>query len=283
MTSTKRRTLRFAIVSGLAVLVLACVAVNAFRSSQRNLHLMDAVDRDNEAQVYALLAQGANPNSYNAPVHLDWSDVDRLIRYGRGPDRHETTVLMQAAYSSNDRMLQALLKAGGDVHDETSYGRTPLICALGAHQHRNIEILIQYGADVNCSGEITTPLLEVSSRAPDPEGFRILLAHGADPNGHNRNRETPLMYAAGSGGLAILQALLRAGANLNLRNAHGETALRYAVDESNEAAVAILLRAGADITVRDEDGKTAEHIAAERGWKQGAQLIRKYRLQHPKR
>ncbi len=130
MTSTKRRTLRFAIVSGLAVLVLACVAVNAFRSSQRNLHLMDAVDRGDKAQVRALLAQGANPNSHNSPVHLNWRDVDRLICCGRRPGRQEATVLMQAAYNGNDQMLQALLKAGGDVHDETSYGRTPLIFAV---------------------------------------------------------------------------------------------------------------------------------------------------------
>ena len=314
MNRTKRRVLRFAMVLGLIVLVPACLVFTAIRRQQQNVRLAEAVYLENEARVQALLAAHADPNALMQPPRLTLGDLLERAFQPESHRGHRSTILMYAANHCNERILRSLLDAGGDVHDETSYGFTALDIAVDSFHHRNVALLVQYGSNVNGSGPPITPLQQAISHSPNLEDVSCLLAHGADPNRHAEMENSPLNYAVDQGDPATVSApvragatvnvrklnvgefgytalmsagrngntktvevLLRAGANIDATVATGETALIYAAESGQREAVVTLLKAGADRTLRCKDGETAEDQAVTHGFKEVARLLYIYR------
>ena len=64
---------------GLVLVVFTCLIFTVFRQSQRNLRLGEAVNKGDEAQVKALLANGADPNARNQRFYLTLNDMVRLV------------------------------------------------------------------------------------------------------------------------------------------------------------------------------------------------------------
>ncbi len=102
--------------------------------------------------------------------------------------------------------IEALLKAGADIHQTDKNGVTPLHHAVRFRSPAAVETLLQHGAVVNqqCKRSGSTPLHRAvtSTGAPGTAGkdkearqiVEILLRYGADPSIKNKNGKTPADY-----------------------------------------------------------------------------------------
>jgi ankyrin repeat protein len=258
----RRRSLWISTILGLILLVFACLFYRTFQRKQQTVHLSEAVRKNDKVQVRALLAQGADPNAAMDLPSLGLAEMLRIAFHLSKPRTHGTTIFMYAAGHCNSAIVQSLLDAGGDVHDQTSSGTTALNIAAGTNLcwypnlNQNVVLLVEHGADVNHSDKYgVTPL---SHAADDPENLTYLLAHGADPNRADLYGITPLIVASALDNSASTRALLQAGANINALTSDGTTALMGAAGARHFKIVLLLLQSGADATIRDQKGRTAE-------------------------
>jgi ankyrin repeat protein len=153
-----------------------------------------------------LLSKGASPN---APL-------------GTGE-----TPLMTAAETGNVELVEAMLEAGGHPNvKERTQDQTALMWATAEKHPRVVEALIKAGADVHARSKGgSTPLL-FAARSGDLESARHLIAAGADTNAAMQDGHTVLIVAAGSGHGELGILLLNHGADPDAATAeHGITPL----------------------------------------------------------
>jgi ankyrin repeat protein len=283
MGKTKQRVVGSMTVLILVAIVVACFAFSAFQRQQNTLRLGDAVRRrrGSEAEVRSLLASGADPNAPASPPLLTLAEMLRSMFRRRQPQGQQETIFIYASGHQNERILRILLESGGDMRQQTYYGATALLMALGAQSHPNVELLVQHGADVNCYGARMIPLAAALHRTPGTEDLVFLLAHGADPNGYDQYGISPLMWAAFYGDPTCIRVLLQAGADINRRDTVGATALMHAVLNGKKQPIEVLLEAGADPTLRDQRGRTAEDLAIAMRNKPLEQFLHNYHSHGP--
>jgi tankyrase len=102
--------------------------------------------------------------------------------------------------------IEALLKAGADIHETDKNGVTPLHHAVRFRNPAAVETLLAHGAAVNqvCkrSGSTALHRAVTSTGAPSTAGktdqarqiIEILLHYGADPSIKNKNGKTAADY-----------------------------------------------------------------------------------------
>jgi tankyrase len=102
--------------------------------------------------------------------------------------------------------IEALLKAGADIHETDKNGVTPLHHAVRFRSPAAVAVLLRHGARVNqaCKRSGSTPLHRAvtSTGAPATAGkqhaaieiIQTLLKHGADPSLKNKIGKTPADY-----------------------------------------------------------------------------------------
>jgi tankyrase len=105
------------------------------------------------------------------------------------------------------KAIEALLKAGADIHETDKNGVTPLHFAVRFRSPAAVETLLRHGANTNqtCKRSGSTPLHRAvtSTGAPSTAGKRteakqiieLLLCYGADPSLKNKLGKTPADYA----------------------------------------------------------------------------------------
>ena len=220
-----------------------------------NLELVKAVQRDDINAVSALLAKGADPNSYEndgymipclgyAMAKKDAVPLVRLLlRYGADVNREEPdhNKLLNYSGDASDEVVQMLIDAGADVRNKNDNRRTPLHEAAARATPTIARVLLEKGADADVNAQDyteSTPLMyAVMSRRVDT--VRLLLEHGADPDAQTRGTgETPLIVAVsrcGTGNVAeqvngclTVKELVGKGAKQYLKDLKGRTALDYA-------------------------------------------------------
>ncbi len=169
------------------------------------------------------------------------------------------TALIFAAREGDLESARALLEAGANVNQQTTYGWTPLLTAVNNRNYRLAALLIEHGADVNLpnAGGWTPLYLATDNRnieggdypVPNPDMdhlafIRLLLAKGADPNARAKDNTltrtiftmqwfyedgaTPFIRAAQSSDTELLSLLLEYGADPMAVTTHGDTALTAA-------------------------------------------------------
>ncbi|MCW3051742.1 MAG: Ankyrin [Chthonomonadales bacterium] len=264
-------------------------AGRVYRIADRNTQtalLREAVHKKNAVLVRALLAKGADPNAPYVAPPLGFADMLRVAFHLSRPHKSGSTIFMHAAVSSPTPILQSLLEAGGNIHDQTASGATALNMAARDTSwypklNGNLVFLVEHGADINHADNLgETPLY---AAANNPQDLAFLIAHGADPNRPNRVGNTPLVVASAMGNPVTLQALLQAGADIQSRNVVGVTALMDAADAGEAKTVFVLLKSGADPTLRDQTGHTAEDYAKSSNHPALARMIHQYRPQNAKK
>lgn len=205
--------------------------------------LLEKGARLNDADDNGVTALHQAASSVGSPA------FQRLLDLGADPkavDKKGNSVLRQAARAGNGPAFDALLKTpAGQEGPALLYD-----AALGGNA-RIVESVLRAGGDPkagNTAGD--TPL----HHAKTPDVATALLKAGADVNAVNAKGETPLMTLRGETGTASI--LLAAGADVNLRDKEGYTKLMRACAWVSRPMVELLLKSGADVNARDEAGKT---------------------------
>ncbi len=137
-------------------------------------------------------------------------------------------------------------------YQESKYGSTLLLWAIGMEKYNSAEALLKCGADPNITSntEWKTPLFLASGFSwidydakKDPKYVKLLLNFGADPNiiyYHESEKFTgkpgvsPLMNSIGSG-IEKTKALVEAGADINYKTETGRTAAIIALRNGKNA------------------------------------------------
>ena len=240
--------------------------------------LHKAAEKNDTAQIAALIAAGANVNV------KDTEEAATPLHYAASTDSAEAIV--------------TLVKAGANVNLQDSKGNTPLHDAISTNSRKAITALIDAGADANIMGEGgDTPLLsavlwmldgalcdgignEEPTDSPSPAETGIqkaldaiiaasigaLIKAKANVDALDKDGLTGLHHAASRNtiaGIAVARILVQAGANINAKTTtHGDTPLHYAIDVNCSTTAEMLIDAGADINVQSKNGGTPLHVAA---------------------
>jgi uncharacterized protein len=179
-----------------------------------------ALERDNVAQVQALLQRGFDPNSVSSQGDYALLVALRQSSFGVAKlliAEPATQVELRSAKDESALMLAAIK---GELH----------LC----------EQLIARGADVNKPD--WTPLHYAAS-AGHTAVLTLLLAHYAYIDAESPNGSTPLMMAARYGSSEAVKVLLQAGADPRLKNANGLSALDFAWQAEHTAALDLIAAA----------------------------------------
>ncbi len=193
------------------------------------------------------------------------ANVAQLSKLGRN------ALLLASAYAGNTPVIEALLKAGGDVRYSDKRGWTAVVLAARTGDSDLVRHLLEAGGDVNGGNAEQlspgTPLMQ-ATWASDVSTSKLLLERGAASN--QRSLDTSLIFAATHGNPPLVKLLLAAGADPKA------TVITNYVPESPILAasysdclvtenVATLLGTGADPTDKDKRGESSISLASQRG------------------
>ncbi|KYN36803.1 hypothetical protein ALC56_08594 [Trachymyrmex septentrionalis] len=170
--------------------------------------------------------------------------------------------------------------------DRTTYGDTPLHCALRYGQRNNVKRILMLMSTLNTDAEELVNIRNSSGKTPlhyaasqdQPEIIRALLVLGADPNITDHYGQMPLHRAVkfpeAEGSIDVL--LAEKDINIEANTDCGWSPLQLAAQAGSYHAVCSLIKAGADVNNTDMTyGRTALHIAVEGGHKDIVEFLLK--------
>jgi uncharacterized protein len=256
----------------------------------------DAAARGDREAVKALLKQAADVNAAQGDgmTALHWAamngdlELTEMLIYAGANVRATTrlgtyTPLYLASQQGRGKVIQALVKAGGDVKAGTPNGTTPLMVAAASGELEAVRALVEAGADVNARDGVRhqTPLMyaAASNRAAV---IAYLASKGADVKATNKVSDLANLSREGAGfggnpqgglpgGAQGAQAARRApmpGVDRNYQLNEliiaqgGLTPLLYAVRQGYQESADALLAAGADVNQASVGDKTAPLMMA---------------------
>ncbi|MDB6095144.1 MAG: hypothetical protein JWM32_2706 [Verrucomicrobia bacterium] len=136
-------------------------------TASKSQGLLDAVEREDESSVRALLAsrvdvnvrdKGGSTPLMRASLHGDLAIVELLIAEGANLDVHDKlgkTALHYAAQEQHPAVVERLVAAGAHVNSQDEHGNSPLSMAVfyskGAGE--TITLLRKKGADDNIANK----------------------------------------------------------------------------------------------------------------------------------
>lgn len=229
----------------------------------------------------------ANADLITAIKNKDLAAVQTLLDKDHvsasGADAYGSTPLYLAAQAGDDAIVQALLKAGANIH-ETTYGSEPFMTAVATCRLATVKQFMAKGANVRAVDDRGSTALHRAAQNKDAAVAKAMLAAGIPVDARTEQQMTPLYVAAGNDNRAVVDVLMKAGADPkklgykgefgerdlgvaatarfkdtrllqwfldhgtdpNLSPNDGGTLLSMAVHDKNAAAVELLLARGAD-------------------------------------
>ncbi|KAL7919235.1 putative ankyrin repeat protein [Trichoderma austrokoningii] len=173
------------------------------------------------------------------------------------------TLLVCAVRTGNPRMIETILKAGGNLTDTNSGGQTLTQIAVWNYKHKAAEILIRAGADFNSGGKDDTqednlrPPLILAAMQGALECARVLLTHGSDPL-VSCATGTAFYEAVAGNNVEIARLLLEQEQQSDF-DAHlpkREMLLLRAINTGNANLVSMLIEYGVKFEFADPNGGT---------------------------
>jgi ankyrin repeat protein len=197
--------------------------------------LFDAAESGDADAVRRLLAEGVDPDAWNAG--------------------HSAAIHL-AARRKHIEVVRALLDGGADANrQEEGLGLTALLNALHARDEQTARLLIARGADVTLAGGGYAPIIVASSNGSRPM-LELLIEHGAVEGARNRSHLVRAFHGAARGGRTeIVEALLAAGVPVDI-GLPGFTAFMQATWKGKLETARLLLGAGADPNAVSVTGMT---------------------------
>ena len=175
-------------------LALAGVAIG-LHAAGPDTRLVDAAKQGDLKAVETLLSEKADVNAAAADG---------------------TTALHWAAFGDDAAMVNALIKAGANLHAGTRVGGiTPLLLAAGNGNAHVVEALLSAGDDANSVTADGTTALMAAAASGSVDAVKSLLDHGAAPSATDPQRgQTALMFAAGENRADVIKLLIAHGADV---------------------------------------------------------------------
>jgi ankyrin repeat protein len=268
---------------GTALVAASIGLVLASTARAADLRLVDAVKRQDQAEVAALLKQRIDVNA---------------------PQPDGTSPLHWAAYHDDAATVDLLIRAGANVNAATDAGITPLWVACSANTSAaTIRRLLDGGANPNPAPNTGETALMWCARAGAVEAVRALLSRGATVDAREKSAgQTALMWAVAARHPEVVKTLLEVGADPRLRTnvttelvykgfryitsppTHadgiiehakrgGFTPLLFAAQQGDRESAELLLAKGVDVNDADASGASVLVVAAHSGHSELARML----------
>ena len=189
------------------------------------------------------------------------------------------TGLHLAAHKGDLDAVSRLINSDSDINVRDGAGRTPAHIAAYASNDKVLEALAKAGADMNALEHQSYDIVTIAAVANDPELMSLAIELGNRPDLVTSPYDgTALIAAAHLGHDEVVRRLIAAGAPLDHVNNLGWTALIEAVilgdgGANHIAVVKALIDAGADATIADRSSVTPLAHAQSRGYSEIARII----------
>lgn len=164
-----------------------------FYSSQPDLALLSAIERDDIPVIAEVVAAANNVNARGKDLMtpLFWALMKekkgafkKLLQIGADPNlslKDDLSVMSVAAEANDPEWLQYALLHGGDPNLKVG-NQEPLISrAITAYRKANVELLIKKGANLNLQDENKNTPMKVAANLNRYDLVYLLLEAGADP------------------------------------------------------------------------------------------------------
>ena len=245
--------------------------------------LNEAIISKNNELIKLLLEKGANVNVHNnrsrTPLSLAVKSgrlelAEVLIAKGAdidACDRIGDSLLSWCLARGKNDVVEFLIHHGADIKATNRYGKTPLDIAIRNRNLKLVKTLISKGANVN--SEHLFPAIRKNNMAM----VKLLISGGADVNVVFKNGSTPLTLAIFLKKKAMIHLLLEKGSDVNASNKKGQTPLHIISTISGslqEELIEELISKGANVNARNDQGDTPYKLAATRGRRNIAGLLR---------
>lgn len=182
--------------------------------------------------------------------------------------------LIEAAKNGDLQAVKKYISNGADINAVDTEGGNALAYAILEGHVEIVRFLMKHGAYVADDIINNARCLIACAGLGITDVMMMLLEHGADVNAADGGF-TALMCVAGLGHTEIAKILIEHGADVNAKDDYGETALMFAAFNGKTEMARMLIEHGADIYAT-KYGKTASKIAAEKGYRETANLIKSY-------
>lgn len=215
--------------------------------------LRRAASISNESATRLLLEAGADPN--------------------QRPEGYRDPIMHYAIRNSTDtsrslRVVQLLVKAGGDIESTNSMGWTPLLLAAKEGMTELVRFLLEMGASV-ATQELQTgrTALQWAAIAGDPESVHLLLQRQDQSTTDNVKWLTFALsfQAVRENGAAALLQILKEANSLDPEDSQLLNLWHLVAKQGHESALEVLLNMGINLEAKDEHGNTVLSLAAKNG------------------
>ncbi len=164
------------------------------------------------------------------------------------PNNFGVLPLVQAAFTNNFKLMDALIASGADLELRDQNYRTPLLAYLQEVYIAQIEGNYPLGKET----QIT-------------ETVKHFLDKGADRTAKDFSGEDIMFYAVTSNDMPLIDLLVNTYKHdMNTRNNQGETPL-FTAAQNHPEMVPVLLQKGASAKITDKNGRTPAIAAVEMG------------------
>ncbi|WQF77076.1 Putative NACHT nucleoside triphosphatase, P-loop containing nucleoside triphosphate hydrolase [Colletotrichum destructivum] len=150
---------------------------------------------------------------------------------------------------------------GYNVNENSSLGRSALVCACFNGDVKIAAILIANGADATIAVEDRRTPMHAASQNGHINVVRLLLEKGVDTTVTDEDGWTPMHFASQNGHIEVVKLLLKKRADAVVTNNDGWTPMHAASLSGHVDVVKLLVEKGADATATDNNGRTPIHAA----------------------
>lgn len=180
--------------------------------------------------------------------------------------------IIVAANQSNTEVVVGLLNRGMDVNTADATGTTLLMIAARTGNELLLDFLLKNKSNILKKNKYGDSAIAIAAIGGRLDMVRKLADHGAEIDGSGS--WSPLQYAAFGGRAEIIAYLVERGADVNRKAPNGQTALMLAVKQGHLAAIRGLLENRARVDLIDPDGNTALGLAIATGNTQAADILK---------